>query len=74
METDFKPASERIRFCFEPVAIDCSWCESEVPLPEGDLVGVCIKCGAVVFRAPEDRMRAGNYSISRNREDIPTPA
>lgn len=52
----------------------CGWCDVEVPLPPGDLVGVCISCGMVVFRDGADRQRAEWLSGSRSCEDIPTPA
>ena len=38
--------------------IDCDWCGTVVPLPEGDLSGVCIECGTVVFRPGLARGRA----------------
>lgn len=52
----------------------CGWCDAEVPLPQEDLVGVCISCGMVVFRDDAHRERAQWLSRSRSCEDIPTPA
>lgn len=52
----------------------CSWCEDEVPLPAGELVGVCITCGTLVFRHDADDERAARHSAVRGYRDIPTPA
>lgn len=61
-------------FELERAECACTWCGSAVPLPAGDLVGVCISCGMVVFRFGPDRERAACHSITRSCEDAPTPA
>lgn len=58
----------------EHIQVDCSWCDADVPLPAGDAVGVCIVCGAVVFRDHEARSRAERRNITRSNHEIPTPA
>jgi hypothetical protein len=54
--------------------VSCSWCAAGVPLPAGDEVGVCIECGAVVFRDEFDRAQAEHHSVARSFCNIPTPA
>jgi len=53
---------------------ECTWCEAAVPLPAGELVGVCISCGTLVFRNDLDRRRAARRGMVRSLEDVPTPA
>ncbi len=45
--------------CLDAVERDCSWCGTRVPLPAGELCGVCIDCGTVVFRDTSAAGEAG---------------
>lgn len=57
------------------VEISCPWCEADVPLPEGDFSGVCIKCGTVVFRGSHRTMGAeGKAEPDERGQSLPAPA
>lgn len=32
------------------VELACTWCDANVPLPQGEYSSVCINCGTVLFR------------------------
>lgn len=56
-----------------PVDLTCSWCSSDIPIPEGDLCGVCIECGMVMFREPIKRSVSDDldsYPLEPTRESV----
>ncbi|MHB0866903.1 MAG: hypothetical protein ACYC6B_00510 [Thermoleophilia bacterium] len=59
-------------YFLRPVEVGCSWCDCIVPLPAGYFSGVCIDCGAVVFRpgAERGRLKTAGQMVS----SLPCPA
>lgn len=53
MPADREPGKVMYHHVLRSVEIDCTWCGAGVPLPAGDLCGVCISCGTVMFRPGE---------------------